>query len=74
MLSQVALSDLTENIISSDQVLFAHKNYADKVDILVLENTTGDSLYYDSSLPHEMYAVEGDCRFIAVVIKEGAKA
>lgn len=29
----------------------------------------GDSLYYDSSLPHAMYAVEGDCRFIAVVIK-----
>ena len=26
MLSQVALSDLTESIISSDQVLFAHKN------------------------------------------------
>ena len=34
----------------------------------------GDSLYYDSSLPHVMYAVEGDGRFIAVVIKEGAKA
>lgn len=34
----------------------------------------GDSLYYDSSLPHAMYAIEGDCRFIAVVIKEGAKA
>jgi transcriptional regulator with XRE-family HTH domain len=30
----------------------------------------GDSLYYDSSLPHVMYALEGDCRFIAVVIKE----
>ena len=30
----------------------------------------GDSIYYDSSLPHCMYAVEGDCRFIAVVIKE----
>ena len=29
----------------------------------------GDSLYYDSSLAHAMYAVEGDCRFIAVVIK-----
>ncbi len=29
----------------------------------------GDSLYYDSSLPHAMYAVDGDCRFIAVVIK-----
>lgn len=34
----------------------------------------GDSLYYDSALPHVMYAVEGDCRFIAVVIKEGARA
>ncbi len=34
----------------------------------------GDSLYYDSSLPHVMYALEGDCRFIAVVVKEGAKA
>lgn len=34
----------------------------------------GDSLYYDSSLPHVMYAPEGDCRFIAVVVKEGAKA
>jgi len=29
----------------------------------------GDSLYYDSNLPHAMYAVEGDCRFIAVVVK-----
>ncbi len=35
---------------------------------------SGDSLYYDSALPHVMYAIEGDCRFIAVVIKEGAKA
>ena len=34
----------------------------------------GDSLYYDSALPHVMYAIEGDCRFIAVVVKEGAKA
>ncbi len=33
----------------------------------------GDSIYYDSSLPHVMYALEGDCRFIAVVIKEGNK-
>ncbi len=30
----------------------------------------GDSIYYDSSLPHAMYAVDGDCRFIAVVVKE----
>ncbi len=34
----------------------------------------GDSVYYDSALPHVMYALEGDCRFIAVVVKEGAKA
>jgi len=33
----------------------------------------GDSVYYDSSLPHAMYALEGDCRFIAVVVKEGVK-
>ena len=31
----------------------------------------GDSIYYNSSLPHAMYAIEGDCEFIAVVIKEG---
>ena len=29
----------------------------------------GDSVYYDSSLPHAMYALERDARFIAVVIK-----
>lgn len=29
----------------------------------------GDSIYYDSSLPHAMYAIEADARFIAVVIK-----
>jgi transcriptional regulator with XRE-family HTH domain len=34
----------------------------------------GDSIYYNSALPHVMYALEGDCRFIAVVVKEGAKA
>ena len=34
----------------------------------------GDSVYYDSSLPHAMYAMEGDCRFIAVVIKEESRA
>lgn len=35
----------------------------------------GDSIYYDSSLPHAMYAEDGDCKFIAVVLKgpEGVK-
>lgn len=29
----------------------------------------GDSIYYDSSLSHAMYALDADARFIAVVIK-----
>jgi quercetin dioxygenase-like cupin family protein/DNA-binding XRE family transcriptional regulator len=29
----------------------------------------GDSVYYDSSLPHAMYALDADAKFIAVVIK-----
>ena len=29
----------------------------------------GDSLFYDSSIPHAMYALEQDAKFIAVVIK-----
>lgn len=29
----------------------------------------GDSIYYDSSLPHAMYALDHDAKFIAVVIK-----
>ena len=29
----------------------------------------GDSIYYDSSIPHAMVALERDARFIAVVIK-----
>ncbi|HIS92878.1 MAG TPA: cupin domain-containing protein [Candidatus Ornithocaccomicrobium faecavium] len=29
----------------------------------------GDSIYYDSAIPHAMYAVDSDCHFIAVVIK-----
>ena len=29
----------------------------------------GDSIYYDSSLEHAMYAIDQDARFIAVVIK-----
>lgn len=34
---------------------------------VVLE--AGDSVFYDSSLPHAMYALDQDARFIAVVIK-----
>ncbi len=33
----------------------------------------GDSIYYDSALSHAMYAPQGDCRFLAVVVKEGVK-
>lgn len=30
----------------------------------------GDSIYYNAVLPHAMYADDGDCQFIAVVMKE----
>lgn len=30
----------------------------------------GDSIYYNSMLPHAMYAIDGDCQFISVVVKE----
>ncbi len=33
----------------------------------------GDSIYYDSSLPHVMYAMDGECKFIAVVVKENVE-
>ncbi|MHB1315465.1 MAG: helix-turn-helix domain-containing protein [Christensenellales bacterium] len=29
----------------------------------------GDSIYYDSSYPHAMQAIDGDAKFLAVVIK-----
>ena len=31
----------------------------------------GDSIYYDSSYPHAMRAVDGDARFLAVVMGKG---
>lgn len=31
--------------------------------------TEGDSIYYNANLPHGMVAYEGDCEFLAVVIK-----
>ncbi|MBO5257067.1 MAG: AMP-binding protein, partial [Clostridia bacterium] len=34
----------------------------------------GDSIYYDSSKPHGMVAVDGDCEFLAVVINRGGAA
>ena len=32
----------------------------------------GDSIYYNASLPHGMVAYEGDCKFLAVVIKKSS--
>jgi len=34
----------------------------------------GDSIYYDSSKPHGMVAVDGDCEFLAIVINRGGAA
>ena len=42
----VSLSDLPAVTISSDKVLYARRNYADKVDVLVLENATGNLFTY----------------------------
>ena len=32
---------------------------------------TGDSIYYNSGLPHGMIAVDGDCEFLALVMNHG---
>lgn len=45
-LTQISFNDLTAEVIDSEQVLFAHKNYAGKVDILVIKNVTGSGLLY----------------------------
>lgn len=34
----------------------------------------GDSVYYNANVPHGMIALEGDCRFLSVVIKNGAES
>ncbi len=34
----------------------------------------GDSIYYNSGTPHGMIAVEGDCKFLAIVIDAEGKA
>ena len=34
--------------------------------------TEGDSIYYNASLPHGMIAYEGDCEFLAIVIKKSS--
>ena len=34
----------------------------------------GDSIYYDSSKPHGMIAVDGDCQFLAIIIANGKAA
>ena len=46
VLTQVTADELGAEIIDSEQVLFAHKNYAGEVDILVLESVSGDTLRY----------------------------
>ena len=46
VLTQVTADELDAEVIDSEQVLFAHKNYAGEVDILVLESATGDTLRY----------------------------
>ena len=60
VLTQIGLDDLTANVIDSEQVLFAHKNYADQVDILVLAGTAGDNLYYGRAFVSVQTTGEGE--------------
>ncbi|GHU52877.1 transcriptional regulator [Clostridia bacterium] len=34
---------------------------------------TGDAIYYDSAKPHGMIALDGDCKFLAVLVDNFAK-
>ena len=45
-LRPIAYEDLPEGVIEREQISVAHKNYAGKVDILVLSNVTGTGLTY----------------------------
>ena len=42
----VNLSDLTDSVIPASRIVFARRNYADKVDLIILNNVTGDAYVY----------------------------
>lgn len=44
--------------------------FGDHTDVL----SAGDSVYYNSSTPHGMVALDGDCEFLAIVIDREGKA
>lgn len=45
-LAAVQLSDITQTKVASSNIVYAEKNYAGEVDILVLNNVTGDAFTY----------------------------
>ncbi len=61
VLTQVTADELSAEVIDSEQVLFAHKNYAGEVDILVLQSATGDSLRHGRVLVNvEVDSITGE--------------
>ena len=54
-LREISLSDL-EGVIKGDKIAYAHKNYAGKIDILVLEDVTGDAYLYGRATVQVNYA------------------
>lgn len=45
-LTEVKLSDLPVNTLPSDRIVYAHTDYAGQVDLLVLDDATGESYTY----------------------------
>lgn len=60
-LTEVKLSDLPVNTLSADRVVYAHTDYAGQVDLLVLDNATGEPYTY------------GRIRYISPQYEQGVK-
>lgn len=49
----LSLSDLTSGEIPSNQIVYARTNWADKVDLIVLNSTPGGTVYYGRAIVRE---------------------
>lgn len=58
-IKEITLNDV-KDIVKKENVLYARKNYADKVDILILSATVGDTLYYARAYVTETTTTTGE--------------
>ncbi len=65
----LSLSDLTDSVIPSSRILFARRNYADKVDLIILDNVTGNAYVYGIVSVKEVDA--GDYSYREVTLDSG---